>query len=494
MSKHYLGKYRLLAELGRGGMADALLAMVEGPAGMGFVKLVVLKRLRADISEDPEFVTMLLDEARITSRLNHPNVVQMLEVGQIKDECFLAMEFLDGQPFDRVLRRSRKSGKPLSAAAQYVVLTDVLSGLRYAHDLSDYSGTPLAIVHRDISPHNVFVTYEGHVKIMDFGIAKAAGRAQHTKAGILKGKTRFMAPEQVANKAVDRRADIFAVGIALWQAATGKRFWGDDIDDYQIVEALFASRFETSPRAVLGSVPEAIDHICRRALAPDVNDRYPSALEMQRDLETFLGADAPKARRELVAVLGTEFTKERAALRSVVEAAGKESAGSVSLAVLNASTTSGIPALRMSSPDLEAEQTTPIQPAAPKSKPEMTPKPSTTRTPSRADDSHTADLVQATSLPPQTGGAPISSRRPTARSIGVTIGIASALAGLTIFTSARLADGCKRGAPTVARNDSAMVSGTMPPASSIPLGSASARSITPTTSAPHPGGKPESTK
>lgn len=322
--KHKLGKYRLLAELGHGGMADVFLAMIEGPAGLGFAKLAVIKRLRANLVEDPEFITMLIDEARITARLNHPNVVQMLEVGQIGDEYFLAMEYLDGQPLHRVERRAARAGAQLSRTVQITILIDVLAGLQHAHDLLDYDGSPLEIIHRDVTPHNVFVTYDGQVKVMDFGIAKAAGRVQETQHGIVKGKTRFMSPEQATGASLDRRADIFAVGILLWQAATGKRFWGE-LDDLMIVEALVTGRYERSPKAVSPDVPDAVDRICRRALAPRAADRYANALEMQQELEAFLGPSALTARRELVNFLSEQFVKERAQLRSIVEKASKDS-------------------------------------------------------------------------------------------------------------------------------------------------------------------------
>jgi eukaryotic-like serine/threonine-protein kinase len=355
--KHHLGKYRLLAELGHGGMADVFLAMIEGPIGLGFAKLAVVKRLRANLAEDPEFVTMLIDEARITARLNHPNVVQMLEVGEEGEEYFLAMEYLDGQPLHRLERRAVRGGAPLSRAIQISVLVDVLSGLHHAHELVDYDGTRLDIIHRDVTPHNIFVTYDGQVKVMDFGIAKAAGRAQETKHGIVKGKTRFMSPEQAMGIGVDRRADLFAVGLLLWQAATGKRFWGE-LDDLAIIEALVAGRYEASPRQAQPDVPLELDRICRRALARNVDDRYSTALEMQQDLEAFLGSETLSAKRELVAIINEHFTKERKQLRAIVEAASKESLSTPSLARLtprsmmssNSSASNSFPGLARSVP------------------------------------------------------------------------------------------------------------------------------------------------
>src|SRR5450432_1495059 len=206
MTDASFGKYRLIAELGQGGMADVFLAMVAGPAGSGFSKLTVVKRLRQNLVEDPEFVAMLVDEARIAARLNHPNVVQTNEVGEVDNQFFIAMEYLDGQPLHRIQQRAMRARKkakeggsgehtlasaaedPFPKQLEYWVILNVLEGLHHAHELADYDGTPLQIVHRDVTPHNVFVTYEGQVKVVDFGIAKSVGRAAETQHGTVKGK------------------------------------------------------------------------------------------------------------------------------------------------------------------------------------------------------------------------------------------------------------------------------------------------------------------
>jgi eukaryotic-like serine/threonine-protein kinase len=159
-----------------------------------------------------DFVMMLLDEARIAARLNHPNVIQTLDVGQEGDDYFLAMEYLDGQPVSRVLS-STSFGLPLGMHLS--LIAEALGGLHYAHELKDYDGSPLHMVHRDVTPHNIFVTYTGQVKVMDFGIAKAAGRAAETRVGVVKGKVAYMAPEQILLQPVDRRADVYAAGVIL---------------------------------------------------------------------------------------------------------------------------------------------------------------------------------------------------------------------------------------------------------------------------------------
>src|SRR5215472_5742259 len=280
-----LGKYRLIAELGQGGMADVFLAVASGPAGLGFSKLVVIKRLREHLANDPEFVGMLVDEARIAARLNHPNVVQTIEIGEADGQYFLAMEYLEGQSLRRIMNKAAASplGAAFSQRSQYTVLADVLAGLHHAHELTDYDKSPLQIVHRDVTPHNVFVTYEGQVKVVDFGIAKAVGRVSETRHGVIKGKVAYMAPEQARGQPVDRRADIFSVGVMLWEAAVGARMWANK-DETQILQQLTRGDVPGSPRAVRADVPEPVDAICRRALSIRREERYTTAAEFEAAL------------------------------------------------------------------------------------------------------------------------------------------------------------------------------------------------------------------
>src|SRR5215472_7080887 len=189
-----LGRYELIAILGHGGMADVYLAVSRGPAG--FNKLIVIKRLRPDLAADPSFRDMFLDEARLAARLNHPNVVSTFEVGEEGSSIYLAMEYLEGQPLNLVVREASKKHVSLPEELYARILADALMGLHYAHKLADYDGSPLRVVHRDVSPHNIFVTYDGQVKMLDFGIAKAESKATQTEVGVLKGKVAYMAPEQ----------------------------------------------------------------------------------------------------------------------------------------------------------------------------------------------------------------------------------------------------------------------------------------------------------
>ncbi len=318
------GKYRILAELGRGGMADVYLAMVAGPSGSGFSKLSVLKRLRENLAEDPEFIAMLMDEARISARLSHPNVVQTHEIGVEGGSYFLAMEYLDGQPLHRVQKRSLTSGKRFPMDLELLVLSDVLAGLHHAHELADYDGTPLNIVHRDVTPQNVFVTYTGHVKVVDFGIAKAAGRSCETRQGIVKGKLRYMSPEQAMGLSIDRRADLFSVGVLLWEAIVGERFWKDQ-EELDIARALIAGNYNPSPRAKVPDAPEMLDRICQRAMSQSVEHRYATAEEFRSDLEKFMVTlDGVSLRRRLGAWVGETFARERTTIKEIIERAGRK--------------------------------------------------------------------------------------------------------------------------------------------------------------------------
>ncbi len=320
-------------------MADVYLAMIAGPTGSGFTKLAVVKRLRPNLVEDPEFVAMLVDEARISARLNHPNVVQTLEVGFEHEEYYLAMEFLDGQPLHRIQRRASRSGVELPRDLSCLVVADVLSGLHHAHELADYDGSALGVVHRDVNPQNVFVTYDGAIKVVDFGIAKAAGRVAETRQGVVKGKVRYMSPEQALGSNIDRRSDVFAAGLLLWEAATGKRFWGE-LHDLDIIHALVTGDFDPSPRSVDPSVRSELDAMCMKALAFRAEERYATAGELRDELEGFLSESVVAARRRLGCLVGGMFEKERGDVRAVIARASRSAHDTPSMATLLGSTAS----------------------------------------------------------------------------------------------------------------------------------------------------------
>jgi serine/threonine-protein kinase len=313
-----LGKYQLIAELGHGGMAEVYLAVAAGPAN--FNKLAVIKQIRPQFAEDPEFLTMFLDEARLAARLNHPNVVQTNEVGADDGRYFISMEYLEGQPLNRILSRvTREKDNELTLGMQLRVVVEALAGLHHAHELCDYDGTPLAVVHRDISPHNVFVTYAGQVKVVDFGIAKALSSSSETRTGVLKGKIAYMAPEQAMGERVDRRADIFSVGMVLWEVLAGRRMF-KGVPDVAALQRIVSGDLP-SPRSVQPLVPERLDALCMKALAPRREDRHESAAVLATDLEAAMDELGLKGSpREVGKLVEKYFESERARIKVLVEA------------------------------------------------------------------------------------------------------------------------------------------------------------------------------
>ncbi len=300
-------------------MAEVYLAVAQGPGG--FNKLVVLKKARPDLALQPEFLRMFLDEARLAARMNHPNVVQTYELGEEDGRQFIAMEYLDGQPYSRILTRLRdRTGglDAMSLAHHLRILSDTLAGLHHAHELKDFDGSPLYVVHRDVTPQNVFVTYDGSIKVVDFGIAKAQDSSSNTVTGEIKGKVTYMSPEQVRGEPLDRRADIFAVGVMLWEVLAGRRMW-KDLPDVTVVSEIMYGRVP-SIRAAAPHAPEELVRIIDRALDPDREGRYPSALAMQRELDEF--AVIHRARvdgAEVGAFVSEWFEEERRRVRAVVE-------------------------------------------------------------------------------------------------------------------------------------------------------------------------------
>ncbi|WP_437589541.1 serine/threonine protein kinase [Sorangium sp. So ce1000] len=312
-----LGKYRFIATLGHGGMADVHLAVAVGPAG--FSKLQVIKRLRPNIADEPEFRDMLLDEARLAARLNHRNVVQTNEVGLADGEYFIAMEYLDGQPLSRVISRAREQERVIPFAVQFWILSEVLAGLHYAHELVDYDGTPLNVVHRDISPHNIFVTYDGQVKIVDFGIALAAHRLVETQTGTMKGKVAYMAPEQAFSHSsqIDRRADVFSAGVILWEMLAGRRLWRG-LTDPQIISRLM--RDIPDLRTARPEVPIELARICAQALAHSPDKRYSTAADFRADLDRYANRLEEQVTAEQLGALMRElFASERSEIRAIID-------------------------------------------------------------------------------------------------------------------------------------------------------------------------------
>ena len=328
-----LGKYRLIAEIARGGMGIVYLAVAQGPAR--FSKLVVIKELKPEYVEDGSFLEMFLEEARLAARLHHPNVVQTNEVDSDGDRHFMVMEYLEGAPLGRFLSRRREQFPlPLHLA----VLSEVLHGLAYAHTLADFGGTPLGLVHRDVTPQNVFLTTGGEVKLLDFGIAKALDSTIETSAGVMKGKPAYMAREQVTGDA-DARSDVFSVGVMLWEALAQRRMW-DRRKDIEILSGVLSGDLPRIEDARPDAPPELV-RICRRALATSRADRYPSASSMQADLDAYRHVHTPANLRDLGKLVGDAFAAERAQTKTLIEAhLGALRDGNASTALLTLPTSS----------------------------------------------------------------------------------------------------------------------------------------------------------
>ena len=314
-----LGKYSLIAEIARGGMGIVYLAKMNGPAG--FQKLAVVKELKPDLGEDDKFANMFLDEARLCARLNHRNIVQTNEVGEANGRFYMAMEYLDGRTLQSA--RSRLKGpKALTPAMLVRIACEALAGLHYAHELADYDGRPLGIVHRDVSTHNVFLTYDGQVKVLDFGVAKASANTQETEVGMLKGRVVCMSPEHVDNEKIDRRADIFSMGVLLRETLTGRRVWGT-LGEMDVVRELIAKRIPPLPADT--DLPLELRQVIERAMAPRREDRYTTALEMRQALETWLvRVDPGNALGKLGEILAAEFADQRERVKATIEARTRE--------------------------------------------------------------------------------------------------------------------------------------------------------------------------
>lgn len=277
-----VGRYELLRRLAIGGMAELHLACATGVAG--FQKIVVLKRVLPHLAADAEFVRMFLDEARLAAHLDHPNVVQVLDIGEAGGEYYYAMEYVHGRNVRELLgAAAHAGGLPLEVALTIAI--GVAAALDHAHRRVDLEGRAMELVHRDVSPANVLVSYDGAVKLTDFGIAKAATRNHETLAGTMKGKIGYMSPEQCRGESVDRRSDIFSLGVVLFELTTCERLFFAD-NDFAVLNRVVAGRFDR-PSQRVPSYPPALEQIVLAALATDREARYASADVLRRDLEAF---------------------------------------------------------------------------------------------------------------------------------------------------------------------------------------------------------------
>ncbi|MCC6995240.1 MAG: serine/threonine protein kinase [Deltaproteobacteria bacterium] len=295
------GSYTLIKRVARGGMAEVFLARQRGVEG--FEREVALKRILPHLVESPEFVDMFVEEARVAARLRHPNIAHIYDFGKVDDSPFIAMEFVEGVDGAKLLDEAVRSPLPCEHLAR--IAADVCAGLHHAHSLRGPDGKVLGLVHRDVSPQNVLIGLDGQVKLVDFGIAKAAARVQRTRPGVVRGKFAYMSPEQCQGRELDGRSDVFNLGIILWEWLAGTTAFHRD-DPVEAGKDITSGNL-TPLREHRPDVPEALDKIVKRALAVDRDQRYPTAAAMQLELEAFL-RDAHAASN---AILLGQFVRAR---------------------------------------------------------------------------------------------------------------------------------------------------------------------------------------
>ena len=282
-----VGRYLVFDEIGVGGMASVHLGMLTG--AVGFRRIVALKQLHSRFIHDPDFVAQFINEARLASRIHHANVVQTLDVVWTGTQLLLVLEYVDGDTLNRVLRTAVERGVQVPIDVACGMVTGVLHGLHAAHEVRDEEGVPLDIVHRDVSPQNILVARDGVARVLDFGVAKALAQSPNTQSGLLKGKFGYMAPEQILRGHVDRRTDVFAAGVVLWETLTCRRLFQSSKNIEQALARVVAADIP-APSAYRPEIPPALDAIVLRAVERDPERRFQSAEELAVALEGVGGA------------------------------------------------------------------------------------------------------------------------------------------------------------------------------------------------------------
>jgi serine/threonine protein kinase len=322
------GKYQLLERIAVGGMAELYRAKVNGDHG--FEKLVAIKKILPHLTDEGNLVKAFIDEAKLAALLQHENIVQIYDFGSMDGEYFIAMEYLFGKDLRRLIHKTRENAAPLSLENTLYIISRICAGLDYSHNLKDLQGKPLNIIHRDINPQNILITYEGQVKIIDFGIAKAASHNSTTHEGLIKGKLAYMSPEQANGQTIDRRSDIFSTGIILYELLAGERmFQGETMYIYtQVRDAAYEPLKNLVP-----DLPAKLHEVVQRALAKQPDDRYQSCAEMLVDLEEciFDLSVRPQVRsfaNFVKDLFREEFTAEESALWTDTRIYGEENGSS----------------------------------------------------------------------------------------------------------------------------------------------------------------------
>jgi eukaryotic-like serine/threonine-protein kinase len=332
------GNYELVAKLATGGMAEIFLARRTDPVGRG--DLVVIKRILPHLADDEHFVTMFRDEAALASRLEHPNVCRVYTLGQSENTWFIVMEYLHGVALSRLLTRLSKQRQYLSLPLVAAIVIQACEGLHHAHELKDAEGHPLSVVHRDVSPPNIFIGADGMVKLLDFGIAKARGASSKTRTGTVKGKNAYMSPEQILGKPLDRRSDVFALGAVLYELLAVKRLFHRDSDFLTfkaITEEPIPDIRERRP-----DLPAGMREVVLRALARDVNARYPTAKEMADAVRGALATTGGVGKvGDLAKMVLADFADELAAKQKMSEQPGTLAISADSASVPTLAVTSG---------------------------------------------------------------------------------------------------------------------------------------------------------
>ena len=319
-----LGRYEVLSQLASGGMATVYVARAQGVAG--FERLVALKVLHPHLAHDEDFISMFLDEARLAARIRHPNAVGTLDISDSQgDGYFIVMEYVEGDHFGALLRTAAKAGERLPVPVIARIVMDALAGLSAAHTLTDPSGRPLDLVHRDVSPHNILIGTDGVARITDFGVAKAQVRLSSTRDGQFKGKLSYMAPEQAASGEADQRSDLFSMGIVLWEALTGRRLFRGENNADVLNKVL---NCEVPPPSGFDAALAGFDAVAFKALAREPADRFQTAEEFLEAIEEAAAssggvATARTVAREIERWLGPKVEQERKAVRDVMDALGR---------------------------------------------------------------------------------------------------------------------------------------------------------------------------
>ena len=320
---YIIGRYALYGEIAAGGMATVHYGRLLGP--VGFSRTVAIKRLHPQFARDPEFVSMFLDEARLAGRVRHPNVVQTLDVVALDGELFLVMDYVQGESLGRLVGASRAMKQSVPLPVVSAILAGALQGLHAAHEATNERGEPLHIVHRDVSPQNILVGVDGVPRVLDFGVAKATGRVHTTREGQVKGKLAYMAPETLLGRCIDRRADVYAAGVVLWEALTLQRLFTGDSEG-AVVGAVLNSTI-APPSSFDPAVPRPLDELTMRALDRDPGKRFESARQMALALEACVPIASATRLTGWVEGLAGEILAQRAkALAQIESDSGPSSA------------------------------------------------------------------------------------------------------------------------------------------------------------------------